>query len=193
MVKHALDNDKINLVVTSPPYGDHRTTVAYGQFSRHSGHWLDLPEEQVLHIDKNGLGGKTYDDMSDLGSPTLNQTLSKIHKNDIRLTKNKTPCRHKEAYAFFFDLDRCLEQIADCMATKKSHACFVVANRTMRRVTVPTDVILAELGKKYGFVVEDVAYRDIPNKAMPSKNAPENITDKTGKTMTRETILVMRR
>jgi len=190
-VDKILHDGKVNLMVTSPPYGDHKTTVAYGQFSRHSGHWLDLPDEQVLHVDKTGLGGKTYSDMDDLGSATLNQTLDQIHKNDVRLTKGKIPCRDKEAYAFFLDLDGCLDQISQNMAPK-SHACFVVANRTVRRVRIPTDVILAELGTKYGFAVEDVIYRDIPNKAMPSKNAPENITNETGHTMTRETVLIMR-
>ena len=182
---------KFNLVVTSPPYGDHKTTMAYGQFSRHSGHWLDLPDDQVMRVDKIGLGGKMYNDMDDLGSAALNVTLDKIHKNDVKLTREKTPCRDREAHAFFVDLDRCLGQIASRMALN-SHACFVVANRTVRRVTVPTDVILTELGKKHGFNVKDVVYRDIPNKTMPSKNAPENVTNSAGNTMTRETILIMR-
>lgn len=191
-IRNILNDDKINLMVTSPPYGDHKTTVAYGQFSRHSGHWLNLPDDQVMHVDRLGLGGRAYNDMNDLGSETLNHILDKIHKNDLKLTKGKIPHRGKEVYAFFFDLDNCLDQIYQNMNTRKSHACFVVANRTVRRVVVPTDVILAELGKKYGFSVEDIIYRDIPNKAMPSKNAPENITNETGNTMTREIILIMK-
>lgn len=187
-----LNDNKVNLIVTSPPYGDHKTTVAYGQFSRHLGHWLDLPEEQVLQVDNNGLGGKKYNDMDDLGSHTLNKTLDKIHKNDIILTNGKVPCRSRDVYAFFLDLDKCLYQIYDNMdSKKKSYACFVVANRTVRRVVVPTDVILAELGVKHGFKIKDVIYREIPNKSMPSKNAPENITNETGNTMTKETIITM--
>jgi len=185
-----LNDEKVDLMITSPPYGDHKTTVAYGQFSRHSGHWLDLPDEQVLHIDKNGLGGRTYADMDDLESDTLNKTLDQIHKNDLILTKNKTPSRYKEVYAFFMDLDTCLNQVSQNMIKGKSHACFVVANRTVRRVVVPTDTILTELGKKYGFSIKEVIYRDIPNKTMPSKNAPENITNDTGNTMTRETVII---
>ena len=34
----------IYLVITSPPYGDSRTTVAYGEYSRLSLQWLDLFE-----------------------------------------------------------------------------------------------------------------------------------------------------
>ena len=41
-----LGTKKPTLVVTSPPYGDHQTTVAYGQFSRHPGMWLELEEQE---------------------------------------------------------------------------------------------------------------------------------------------------
>lgn len=190
-VSNVLNDDKVNLMITSPPYGDHKTTVAYGQFSRHVGHWLDLPSDLVRNVDSTGLGGRKYNDMDDLGSDTLNQTLDKIHKNDLKLTKGKTPTRTKEAYAFFLDLDRSMDQISQKMA-QNSHACFVVANRNVRRVNVPTDVILTELGAKYGFRVESIILRDIPNKTMPSKNAPENITNKTGSTMTREIIIIVK-
>ena len=182
----------INLVVTSPPYGDHKTTVAYGQFSRHLGHWLDLPAKKVQDVDRVGLGGKSYNTEDDLGSPTLNCTLDKIQKNDLRLTKNKKPCRVREVYAYFYDLDQCLGQISQCLTGDKSHACFVVANRTVRRVVIPTNIILSELGRKYGFAVESVIPRTIPNKRMPAKNAPENIRHEAGETMTAESVIIMR-
>lgn len=35
-------NDTYDLVVTSPPYGDSRTTVAYGEYSRLSLQWINL-------------------------------------------------------------------------------------------------------------------------------------------------------
>ena len=191
-IDHILNDGKANLIVTSPPYGDHKTTVAYGQFSRHSGHWIDLPDDDIMQVDREGLGGRAYKNMDDLGSDTLNCTLDKIRKNDSKMTQGKTPCRDRDVYSFFLDLDSCMMQASQNMATVNAHACFVVANRTVRRVTVPTDVILTELGKKYGFVVEDTIYRDIPNKAMPSKNAPENIANEMGNTMTQETVIIMR-
>ena len=54
-----LDEKKPTLVVTSPPYGDHGTTVAYGQFSRHPGMWLELEDnDELFAVDSNGLGGQ---------------------------------------------------------------------------------------------------------------------------------------
>lgn len=186
-----LYDGKVHLVVTSPPYGDHGTTVAYGQFSKHSSLWLDLPEEQVLAVDKVGLGGQRTVNGCDLGSETLNVALESVRRNDIILTKNKKPCRMEAVYSFFYDLDRCLDEISKNLVPEKSHCCFVVANRTVRRVIIPTDTITMELGRKYGFRVEKVITRSIPNKAMPLKNAPENISHSTGDTMTKESVIIM--
>lgn len=190
-IGRVLCDRKVNLVVTSPPYGDHKTTVAYGQFSRHLSHWLDLPVDKVRAVDRLGLGGKNYKTADDLGSQTLDRTLSQIQKNDLKLSKNKAPSRDREVYAYFHDLDQCLEQISRSMV-EKSHACFVVANRTVRRITIPTDTILAELGRKYGLVVKTTMQRHIPNKRMPTRNAPENITNAIGETMTKESVIIMR-
>ena len=188
-----LCDGKANLVVSSPPYGDHKTTVAYGQFSRFSSLWLDLPKERALSVDKIGLGGKHKLLFDDLGSETLNKTLDKVQKNDVKITPSgKKPVRTKDVYSFFYDFDECLKEISKNLVPRKSHCGFIVANRTVRRVRIPTDQILVELGKKYGFKVEQIIYRTIPNKSMPTKNAPENITNETGETMTRESVIIMK-
>ena len=59
--------DEVSLILTSPPYGDSKTTVAYGQFSRYSALWLGL--KNVLDVDKKSLGGMRYKgDVSNLES-----------------------------------------------------------------------------------------------------------------------------
>ena len=45
-----------DIILTSPPYGDSRTTVAYGQFSTFINEWLGFKEARKL--DKQLLGGK---------------------------------------------------------------------------------------------------------------------------------------
>jgi hypothetical protein len=49
----------VNLVVTSPPYGDSGTTVAYAQFSWLSNSWLGLDDKPP---------GKNYGKVHDHGS-----------------------------------------------------------------------------------------------------------------------------
>jgi DNA modification methylase len=60
-----IDDESIDLVFTSPPYGDSRTTVAYGQFSRLPLQWIgDLIKRYVKidvytdNCDEYLLGGK---------------------------------------------------------------------------------------------------------------------------------------
>ena len=191
-IRRVLDGGKLNLVVTSPPYGDHHTTVAYGQFTRHPSLWLDMPPDEVSAADKVGLGGRLKKEMGDLDSDTLDATLKKVSKNDKRLTKNRKPCRTEEVYAFFHDLDSCMGQIAGVLEEGESRCCFVVANRTVRRVRIPTDAITVELGRKWGFSLDHIIRRNIPNKVMPLRNAPENITNNTGSTMTEEAVIIMK-
>ena len=49
--------ESVDCIITSPPYGDSRTTVAYGQFSRLSAQWLGV-EDEDNRIDTRLLGGK---------------------------------------------------------------------------------------------------------------------------------------
>ena len=187
-----LDGKKPTLVVTSPPYGDHETTVAYGQFSRHPGMWLELEDnDELFAVDTNGLGGQKKESIEDLHSETLDKTLKKIKKKDSQVSKEKTHAnRTADVYSFFYDLDNCFDKISQVLKPKQSHCCFVVANRTVRREKIPTDEICVELAKKYGFKYVDTISRTIANKAMSLKNAPENIVNFSGNTMTKESIII---
>ena len=187
-----LDGKKPTLVVTSPPYGDHGTTVAYGQFSRHPGMWLELEDnDELFAVDSNGLGGQKKKSIEDLHSETLDKTLKKIKEKDSQVPKEKTHAnRTADVYSFFSDLDKCFDKISQVLKPKQSHCCFVVANRTVRREKIPTDEICVELAKKYGFKYVDTIYRTIANKAMSLKNAPENIVNFSGNTMTKESIVI---
>ena len=190
-----LDDGKAHLVVTSPPYGDHGTTVAYGQFSKHPGLWLDLEEkEELLSVDKNGLGGRKIKDSSELESPILDKLLKKIKKKDAdAVKKTNLSDRAGDVYAFFYDLDICLEQLSLKLKQGKSNLCFVVANRMVRREKVELDEILIEMAKKWDMKQDgDIIYRTIANKATATKNAPENISNKKGDTMNQESIVLLK-
>lgn len=63
-----INNKKVQLIITSPPYGDSQSTVAYGQFSRLSVQWMKDLLEKYLNIncdydncDQHLLGGKKSD------------------------------------------------------------------------------------------------------------------------------------
>lgn len=109
----SVPDNSVDLVITSPPYGDSRTTVAYGQFSRLSLQWLDLDyttQQEISSIDKNLLGGKPYihkEQWSFLQSKTLVSALNKIAEKDA--------FRADDVFSFYVDLDKCLYAIAKKM------------------------------------------------------------------------------
>jgi hypothetical protein len=178
------------IIVTSPPYGDSRTTVAYGQFSRFSSLWLNFEPEFkkdiVMNVDKLSLGGdlNNYHN-TNVDLPLLNQT--------IELIKEKDEKRAVETLAYFSDLYKCLEKMYACM-DKNGYCCIVIANRTVRRVLIPTHAIIAEMGIKIGFENDiTIIPRNIPTKRLPWENAPENVPGLKGKTMSKENIVIMRK
>lgn len=185
----SIPDNSIDLMITSPPYGDSRTTVAYGQFSRPSLWWLDLDyiQQNLLHkLDNDLLGGKKVGKEFEytLSSHTLQNSMKKILEADIT--------RARDVYSFYVDLDKALMSITKKMKIN-SYQFWVVGNRTVKKEKLLTDRIIVELGKKYGLVeVYDIP-RNIPNKVMPSKNSPTNEVGKTVSTMTNEHIVILRK
>jgi len=176
--------NSVDLIITSPPYGDSRTTVAYGQFSRLGLQWLGYDKNQVLNIDKTSLGGiPTRDLKNGLDSPTLKQTLDKISKID--------PYRARDVLSFYVDFDKCVQELH--RVTKKgAFMCFVVGNRTVKGVQIPTDEIILELFQaKNHYKHHNTFIRNIPHKRMPKLNSPSNISGNHAVTMNEEWIVII--
>ena len=171
--------ETVDLIVTSPPYGDSRTTVAYGQFSRLSSQWLGYPNAN--RIDNLLMGGKKLDRLIQFGFPKLDQTIGKIAKTD--------ESRAREVATFFSDYQDSIRNISH-VVKKGGYACYVTGDRTVRGLQVPLAETTLELFKRHGFSMIDVFSRNIPNKRMPALNSPSNIPGKVGKTMTHEKIVI---
>ena len=182
-------DDTYDLIVTSPPYGDSRTTVAYGEYSRLSLQWINLDnltEKEIMGVDKSLMGGKKYRNGFELNlkSETLRAALDKIKDEDLE--------RAGDVYSFYEDLDAAIKSSAQ--KTKKGGYHFwVVGNRTVKNILLQTDVIISELAEQYGLETVYTIDRNIPNKVMPSLNSPTNESGKTVTTMTMEHIVVLRK
>ena len=179
--------NSIDCIVTSPPYGDSRTTVAYGQFSRLSAQWIDVFEDpnDASGVDNDLLGGRaTKDLVHKLSSDYLKESLEKIAKQD--------EARAKDVLSFNLGLNECLKQAHRILKPRK-YFCLVVGNRLVKQVRIPTDFIIAELAEKIGFTCEDIIVRNIPGKRMPIKNSPTNIVGALEETMNKESIVVLRK
>ncbi len=179
--------ESVDFIITSPPYGDSRTTVAYGQFSRLPAQWLDLLPSQVKDIDKELLGGKNNINLKD---PVID--LSDTLKLSVKIISEKDEERAKDVLSFYRDLYRALVQAHKILRPKK-YFCLIVGNRTVKELVLKTDEIICEFGEKIGFVSHGILYRNIPNKRMPLKNSPTNVQGKTGFTMQKESIGILKK
>ncbi|MBU4308273.1 MAG: site-specific DNA-methyltransferase [Nanoarchaeota archaeon] len=180
----SISANSVDLIITSPPYGDSRTTVAYGQFSRLGLQWLGYDKNQVINIDKISLGGiPTKDLKNGLGSLTLKKTLDKIAKID--------PYRARDVLSFYVDFDKCIQELHR-VAKKGAFMCFVVGNRTVKGIQIPTDEIILELFQaKNHYKHHNTFIRNISHKRMPKLNSPTNISGNHAVTMNEEWIVII--
>lgn len=184
---NGIKNNSIDCIITSPPYGDSRTTVAYGQFSRLSAQWIDIFEDpnDASGVDNELLGGRSSRNLDHaLDSFYLKDALDKIQKKDER--------RARDVLSFYVGLNDCISRAFEILKPGK-YFCLVIGNRLVKQVRIQTDFIIAELGEKMGFTCEDIFVRNIPGKRMPIKNSPTNIVGALEETMTKESIVVLRK
>lgn len=181
-----VDDDSMDIVITSPPYGDHDTTVAYGQFSQDPGIIADqYGYDEMKAVDKTGLGGsirnvEPLDELEQFSS-ALASTLDTLREKDGRAT---------DAMQFFRDYFAVMEQVAR-ICKPGQPVVWVVANRTMSRVPIPTHLITRELCEHLGYEHEVTLPREIPTKTLPWANAPENMPGQTGELMADENIVIL--
>ena len=175
-------SDSVELVVTSPPYGDSRTTVAYGQFSRLSSQWLGYADAN--RVDNVLMGGSKLDQVAQFGFRKLDSVIADIAKIDER--------RACEVASFFEDYRASIGNVAATMR-HGGFACYVVGNRTVKGHEVPTAETTVAFFEENGFATVEIRTRNIPNKRMPAVNSPSNVPGKVGKTMTAEQIVICRK
>lgn len=169
----------IDLILTSPPYGDSRTSVAYGQFSRLASQWLDI---WAGDVDKESLGGR----------PSVHRHNIKSVREAVGRIEAVDKSRAEEVESFYGDLYRCLENIS-AVVRAGGYAVFVVANRRVRAISLPTDSTIVEIMGTLGFSHLNTFERSIVNKHMPSRNSPSNVPGQKEPTMLCEYIVVLRK
>ena len=113
----------------------------------------------------------------------MKKTLDAISKID--------PHRAKDVLSFYIDFDKCTQELH--RVTKKgAFMCFVVGNRTVKGVQIPTDEIILELFQaKNHYKHHNTFIRNIPHKRMPKINSPTNISGNHGITMNEEWIVII--
>lgn len=184
--KQNIESNSVDFILSSPPYGDSRTTVAYGQFSRLSWQWI-MNDSNIYKLDENLLGGKI---IFSKGKEVLEYSKTlKLQYNEIKLKDHK---RAEEVLSFYIDLFDSLLTAYEYLK-KDKYFVLVTGNRTVKGVFLRTDLIISELSEKINFKTEIILYRNIINKRMPAKNSPTNIKGELSNTMLKENIIFLRK
>jgi Mg2+ and Co2+ transporter CorA len=182
-----------DLLVTSPPYGDNKTTVTYGQHSFLPLQWIDLDDIHELatsdflkttsEIDTRGLGGKLKkleDEKMELlfqNSPSFQNTiteLSLVAPNKVRKVAN-----------FIHDLYLSIINVQDSLK-ENAYQIWTVGNRNVGGIEIPNDQIIKELIISRGSILVTRIEREILNKRMPKTNGESDL-------MSYEDILIFRK
>lgn len=174
-----LSEGSVDMVVTSPPYGDSHTTVAYGQFSRWANEWFDF--DNAKNLDRILMGGTISKEVK-FETESIKEELDYIREQDEK--------RFYEVASFLNDYWDSIQNVAKVIR-KGGRVCYVVGNRRVKATQINLDYFTAEMFEKCGFKHEITIVREIPNKRMPAKTSPTNVAGAKVATMSNEYIVIL--
>lgn len=191
--RRIIGDEPFDYVVTSPPYGDSRTTMAYGEFSKLSL-WIlkydsffaqsyGLTPEYIRTQDSRLLGGNR--------SPATDPCLPVVARNDINNIASKNPRRAFEVNRF---LSGYLSSISGAISLLRPGGIIllILGNRSVAGHQVRLDLTTKAHVKSLGLTVCLSAKRTMPYKRLPRLVLAGNRGVPT-KTMTKETILAFQK
>jgi tRNA G10 N-methylase Trm11 len=171
------DTAFFDLLVTSPPYGDNKSTITYGQHAYLPLQWIDLQDidpnidksclDTTFSIDTHSLGGRRSRNLE-----TQIENLRQSSKNlaitfDALLDKPRD--RISRVASFYDDFVKSLDNVVSVLK-KNAYLIFTVGNRSVGGIEIPNYQILHELLDTREVVLVTQLERKIHNKRMPHRN-----------------------
>lgn len=193
-----LRKNSIDLIVTSPPYGDNLTTVTYGQYSTLPLFWM-CDSEIKTDIDSNLLSNYSAIDTASLGGRIYSKKVIEDSKILIKskslkgfynmMIENGREDKGKKVASFIIDFNEVLKQLHNVLKVN-GYMVFVVGNRRVHNKQVPFDKIINELlANEFKIITE--FDRLIKNKKIASKIS--RVDKDPVKSMDTETIIIMKK
>lgn len=177
----------VDLICTSPPYGDNSTTVTYGQYSILPLYWIDKSDlgkfdEQLIanysSIDSNSLGGNQRVRNS-FESSILHDFLPRIDEKKQNKVKN-----------FVLDYLNVISELVRVLKVGK-YIVLTLGDRRVDNQVVPLSTITTEYLKSHGFILEKAITRNIPKKRMPRKVS--KVGGNSVESMNQEHVLILKK
>ena len=146
-----LDDDSVDLIVTSPPYASN--AIDYTRAHKFSLVWLDYPINNLGQRRKEYIGGEAVTDFCFEELPYgVNKIISSIASRD----KKKGRVLHR----YYSEMTRTLREMFRVLGPGRA-AIVVVGNSIMRGQSTKTQDCLAEIGRGIGFQVPKIGVRSL--------------------------------
>lgn len=177
-----------DLIITSPPYGDNRSTVSYGQFSYLQLRWIpdgELPLgiasfQNAYAVDGRSLGGRLKGSLAHIEHLSTLSVATRNFISELRvLQRRDLLCK---SLAFLHDYERALISSVGLLH-HGGYAIWTIGDRRVGGVRLPLGEITGEILESVGMRVEGNIQRTIPKKRTPQRNSQ-------GFTMNDERVLI---
>lgn len=183
-----MKKNSIDIICTSPPYGDNKTTVTYGQFSALQLMWIDNNDfnydlkylENYSKIDSLSMGGCFSNN-----DPEYIPTIFEKYLNMISTHKRTKVSR------FFADYENAFRNMVRILSR---NGCIILTlgNRRIDDLEFPFIQLNEDLADYYGLKQVYKFTRNIVNKRMPYKVSRLS-NGKSVKSMSEETVLFLKK
>lgn len=177
-----------DIIITSPPYGDNKTTVPYGQFSTLALYWINNEDiecegwelSSYSAIDSESMGGKAN---SELYFTSYQKHLIEGYIRNIR-----TNHKRKKVLLFIYDYFNFLDEI---VRINKQYLILTLGNRTVDKVSINLTEITQKYLEQKDYECNDYIVREIQKKRTPRKVS--RVDENSVESINNEILIVMKR
>lgn len=157
-----LQNDSIDLIVTSPPYASN--AIDYMRAHKFSLVWFGYPIEKLGEKRKDYIGGESVQNFDFETLPTYTQSV-------IEKIKDKDPKKSIVIHRYYSEMTRVLREMLRVLKPGKA-SIVVVGNSIIRGIDVDIPNCLSEIGGALGFEVPAIGVRqlDRDKRMLPAGN-----------------------
>lgn len=192
-LKNARLSDGADVVITSPSYGDNRTTVPYGQAAWLALKWIDIKDisrhiapdvaNGMYDVDNRSLGGRRPRNLpARLKTIAPPGSTAAVYADKLAGLSRDGLSRFVH---FIYDLRRALRNIANG-CRDRGYVVLTLGERNISGTVCPLADVCAELLRNFGLQEITQIERRIPSKRMPE-------TNRHSATITREFVSIFRK
>lgn len=178
--KLSLDNETVDLIVTSPPYASN--AIDYMRAHKFSLVWFGYKIDELTQKRNKYIGSESTSnyDFEDLPGFTLKK-ISDVSSVDLK--------RGKVLKRYFSEIKKSLKEMYRVLKPGKA-AIVVVGNSTMKGIDTETHKCLQEIGNSLGFIVPYIGIRQLDrNKRMLPASKKKDLNSQIQKRMHEEYVI----